>query len=376
MTTLDRCEPSLPADWYFDAGHYQRELDAIWYTQWICIGRKEEFPKSGDYRVIHLGTQQIVVTRDNDDWRAFHNTCRHRGSTLCENDTGHFRNGRVVCPYHVWTYSLAGELVATPKRLETDDFKMQDYSLYNVHIDSWGGFLFINLADKPQQTLAEFLGNEAPRVANWPLADMVSVHQDSHILECNWKIFWENYSECYHCPKMHPELCKIVPIYKEALIARSDKPGWEPEYDGDPGEPLVAEGMHTWSMDGQSSLPVFESLSAEEIAAGMTFATFAPTMFVALHQDYARAVHMLPRGPEQMELVVNWLVLPETRDNYSDEVLRVLELGKLVVAQDAKGCELNQRGLHSTRHQSGVLVPQEHGVWEFHEWVRALLHQK
>ena len=105
----------------------------------------------------------------------------------------------------------------------------------------------------------------------------------------------------------------------------------------------------------------------------MTFATFTPTMFVVVHRDYARSVRIVPIGPEKTELVVDWLLLPETRDKFADEIPHMLELPRRVVAQDGKACELNQAGLHSLRHDAGVLVPQEHGVWEFHEWLRERL---
>lgn len=373
MSVLDRCEPTIPAEWYFDPTQFTREINAIWYHEWVCIGRAEDWPNEGDYRAVRIGTQNIIVTRDGDGWHAFHNTCRHRGSILCEANSGRFRNGRIVCPYHAWTYGLDGKLLATPHRLKTDDFDPANYSLYAVAIGEWGGYVFINLDEHPRQAFEEFLGDEAKRVAHWPLADMVSVQQDRHPLACNWKIFWENYMECYHCPKVHPELCHVVPVYKKALIARHDEPGWTPEKDGDTGEPTVAEGMHTWTLDGQSRLPIIDGLTKEEQEAGMTFATFTPTMFVVVHRDYARSVRVVPIGPEQTELVVDWLLLPATRDAYADEIPHMLGLARRVVAQDGKACELNQAGLRSLRHESGVLVPQEHGVWEFQEWLRERL---
>jgi Rieske 2Fe-2S family protein len=122
---LTRLQPGLPAGWYRDPEHYQRELDAFWYAKWIAVAREEEIPATGDWRLVRLGTQRLVLLRDEaGGLRAFHNTCRHRGSVLCTEDKGSFARRRIVCPNHAWTYDLEGRLVATPRRMETADFDM------------------------------------------------------------------------------------------------------------------------------------------------------------------------------------------------------------------------------------------------------------
>jgi Rieske 2Fe-2S family protein len=105
----------------------------------------------------------------------------------------------------------------------------------------------------------------------------------------------------------------------------------------------------------------------------MTFASFTATMFVVAHPDYVRSVRVYPRGPEAIELVTDWLLPPDVEDTHGDQVERMLQLGQLVIEQDGRACELNQRGIKSRRHDHGVLVPQEYALWEFHEWLRARL---
>lgn len=359
MSQLQELKATLPSDWYFDPNHYFRELEAIWYRDWVCVGRQEDIPNPGDYFVAEVGTQRLIVTRNADgDPRVFHNTCRHRGSTICSIASGHFRNSRIICPYHTWTYDLDGELQATPSRVETDDFNPLNFSLYRVHIDSWGGFLFINLSDQPTNSLTDFLGEEAEVLESWPLAKMTSVHQERAVLACNWKVFWENYSECYHCPRVHPELCKVVPIYKKGLVEYED------------GPPRVGDGLSTWTLDGQHAMPAMDGLDSSQQSLGMSFASFTGSMFVVGHPDYVRSVRLLPRGPESVELTVDWLLLPEIAAAYPDQIEHTVKFGRLVVEQDGQACELNQQGLKSSRHESGVLVPQEYYLWEFHEWLR------
>ncbi len=371
MALLTEAKPTLPSTWYYDPAHYELELNTIWYQDWVCVGRLDEIPNPGDYLSVTIGNQRLVVTRSvNMRFKVFHNTCRHRGSILCNSERGHFRNERIICPYHTWTYSLDGALLATPNRVETDDFDTREYSLYEVHSDTWGGFIFVNMQEEPKNSLSEFLGREAEYLANWPIADMVSVQQDRMAVACNWKIFWENYSECYHCPRVHPELSRIVPVYKKGLLNSGDDKDWRPEYVGDDGRPRVAKGLHTWTRDGKSSLPPIDGVSNDERRAGMTFASFTACMYVVGHPDYVRSVRLLPTGPESVELIVDWLLLPGVAESHASELEHLFELGRLVVEQDGAICEVNQDGLRSLRHEVGVLVPQEHALWEFHEWLR------
>ena len=371
MTDSPKTLPTLPTEWYLDPEHYARELEAIWYRDWVCVGRLEQIPRTGDYFLAEIGTQQVIVTRDADGApRGWHNTCRHRGSVLCTASTGRFRNGRIICPYHTWTYGLDGTLLATPFRVDSSDFDPADYPLYDVAVGSWGGFIFICLDEEPQQSLEAFLGEEGEQLSSWPLEDLVVVREEVANLECNWKIFWENYSECYHCPRVHPELCKVVPLYGDAVADHHQLPDWQPASKGDHGEPVVGDGMKTWTLDGQSGLPEFEGLDADKKAAGMWFASFTGSMFVVGHPQYVRSVRLRPMGPERVQLIVSWLLLPGTAEQYPDELEHMVGLSRLVVEQDGNACELNQRGLHSRRHREGVLVPQENWIAEFHRWLR------
>jgi Rieske 2Fe-2S family protein len=374
VAALNEVRNSLPSSRYYDAAHYERELDAIWYRDWVCVGREEAVPSPGDYFVAGLGDQSIIVTRNAEGrLRAFHNTCRHRGSVLCRKSSGRFRNARIVCPYHTWTYSTDGELLATPGRVASEGFDNGDYRLYEAHVESWRGFIHINLADEPELDLVTQLGDEATNLANWPLESLRTVHREVRPVACNWKVFWENYSECYHCPRIHPELCRVMPAYGQAVVTLQDLPDWGPAFDGDTGSARVGDNKRTWTFDGQSELPDMPGPTEDERAAGVTFASFTASMFIVAHPDYVRTVRVVPTGPESTDLVAEWL-LPAEQADISAEVLEpILAFPKTVMQQDAEVCELNQRGLRSRRHVQGVLVGQEGSLWEFHEWLRQRL---
>ena len=119
--TLQKVRPSLPASWYCDPDHYQFELEKIWYREWVCVGHVDALQRSGDYFTTTIGDQSIIVTRaKNGAICAWYNTCTHRGSRLCTSLNGRFPHGRIICPYHTWTFSTDGELLATPNRIETN----------------------------------------------------------------------------------------------------------------------------------------------------------------------------------------------------------------------------------------------------------------
>src|SRR6185503_19716985 len=248
---LERLEAGLPAPWYHDPAHYARELEAFWYRRWIAVLREEELPSPGDWRVARIGSQQIVVLRDDaGKLKAFHNTCRHRGSILCTKEQGRFERSRIVCPYHSWTYDLAGRLIATPRRMETPDFDRKDFPLYEVAVDAWGGFVFLNLGNKAVKNETADLqkrfrnyGFENLRIGKRVVADV----------KANWKLLGENFSECFHCPPVHPELCRVVTAYQQAGAW-----GLKKEFSSGPE---FKAGASTLTLDGTSRCPPFSNLT-------------------------------------------------------------------------------------------------------------------
>src|SRR5258706_1975643 len=167
---LQRLEAGLPAAWYHDPAHYQQELEAFWYRGWVVVAREAELAATGDWRTVRVGTQSMVLVRDEDQIRAFHNTCRHRGSVLCTEEQGSFARKRIVCPYPSWTYDLAGQLVATPRRMETPDFRLADFRLYPTAVASWGGFIFVNLAGRDAPPLD--VGELEPQFERYRLGEL------------------------------------------------------------------------------------------------------------------------------------------------------------------------------------------------------------
>ena len=374
---LGLTEPAatLPAAHYYDPAQYLRELSQVWYRNWIYICRASELGAPRSFRTLALGDQSLLVVRGDDGvLRAFHNTCRHRGSALCRTEAGRFPPAGIVCPYHAWRYNFRGELQQASSRLAGDGFDLRDYPLYGLPAMEWQGFVFAALTADPPP-FASSIDVPLERLDNWELGKLVIGHRMSKTIECNWKVFWENYNECLHCPGVHPRLSQLVPIFGRALMEQREDPSWQDHAGGDDPQYVggLRRGALSWTMDGRPVGVPFPRLTAEERAAGHTYLTCLPSMFLAAHVDYVRVVRLLPLAPERTSMSIEFLFRPETLADPALDLSRAIEFTDIVMSEDAAICEVNQRGLHALPHAAGVLMPEEYVVRQFQDWVRGQL---
>lgn len=364
---LDHCPPTLSSQWYLDPAIFRREQKEIWARNWIYACRDAEIGVMTVKRVAIAGEPLILVRDGEGQLRAFHNVCRHRGAELCAASENRLASRLLVCPYHRWSYDLSGRLVRTPYVSMTGDFKPEDHALFPVAVTVWNGFVFLCLAeDPPPFDRAPDLGVGA--LDAWPMGDLVTGHVLTKTIACNWKIFWENYNECLHCPGIHPELCATVPVYARGYMAPNEAPDWDPQSPA-PSRTL-REGVESWTVDGKPCGPVFPTLTPTQRDEGHRFVTLLPSLFIVAHVDYVRAVSLRPIGPDQTELRAEWLFMPETLAAPDFDLDNVTAFATTVLMQDAAACEMNQRGLASSRYRHGTLMPQEFDVHRFQQWVR------
>ncbi len=366
---LATATPTLPHSWYLEPSHPAQELERIWYRDWIYAGRASLWAREGDYRVLTIGTRRVIVLRDpRGSLQAFLDSCRHRGSALCSADSGRFATGRITCPYHQWSYGLDGSLLATPRRPALAGFDPADHGLQRVALYDWRGFVFVNLDAAAAQGFDDAFAVEMAGLGSWPLERLQIAHRETHVKAFNWKVFWDNYLECVHCPGVHPQLCDLVPVYGTGQLRLDDAPGVAgPAADV---EPRLRDGARSWTPDGQCRLPEFTALDPQAIAPGMRFGTFVPSMFVVAHRDYVRTVSVRPRDVAHTEVSIEWLVHPDA-DVSAIDMTHLTSVGRTVVLEDARVSEFAQRGMTSRPDASGVLMPQEYDVRAFQAWVAA-----
>ena len=258
-------EPALPSSWYRSSEVWAAEKERIFCREWLCIGREEQLANEpGAFRLLDILGESVILVRNRErQLRAFYNTCRHRGSRLCQEPApggaaahlaGGIRAGRITCPYHQWSYDLDGRLVGAPHMAGVAGFDKAQFGLYPVGVASWGGFIFLNLTPAAAVPLPQQLGAIPDRIARYPLAELRIGHSIRYEVAANWKVLCENYNECYHCAGVHPELCEVVPAFRERGGAGLD---W---LSGIPHR----TGAYTFTSSGTTHRRPFPTLSEEE----------------------------------------------------------------------------------------------------------------
>src|SRR5262249_47828094 len=141
---------TLPARYYTDPKVFRQEIESFYAQMWVCAGRADTIPKPGDYFVREIAGENIIILRDfTGAIRAFFDVCRHRGTRMCDASEGNF-GGRIMCPYHNWTYGLDGRLLGAP-HMDGVGFLRENYSLNHVQVGLWDGHIFIHLGENPRQ---------------------------------------------------------------------------------------------------------------------------------------------------------------------------------------------------------------------------------
>ncbi len=205
-TLLDRhvAGLSLARPFYTDPDLFQADLELVWYRDWIFAAAVAELPKAGAYVTLQLGAYPVVVVRGVDDQiRAFHNVCRHRGQRLCAKPSG--QTVKLVCPYHQWTYETDGRLLWA--RDMGTDFDPSKHGLKSVHCATAAGMVFICLAEIAPDFAPVKAAADRYSAPHQPQALKVA-HQSRIVERGNWKLVLENNRECYHCAGTHPALCR------------------------------------------------------------------------------------------------------------------------------------------------------------------------
>jgi Rieske 2Fe-2S family protein len=340
-------ERTLPRAAYFSDDQFARERERIFAREWVCVGRADEVPETGDTLVVTVADESVLIVRDGDGRvRAFYNVCRHRGCQLVLAEGTAHAGTAIRCPYHAWTYAFDGTLRSAPFLEDGDGFTRADFPLHAVAAESWGGFLFVSLA--PERSLAEQLGAAPARLANYPLDTLRLAQRLRYEVAANWKVVLENYNECYHCAGVHPELCRIVPAFKYRGGS---------ELDWDRGIPH-ADGAWTFTRSGTSARAPFPSLNDDERTRHKGELIY-PNLMVSLSADHVAAFTLWPRSPTATTIVCDFLFSPEEMARPTFDPSDAVEFWDVVNRQDWTICEGVQRGMRSRKFESGFYAPME-----------------
>jgi len=360
---------TLPGKYYHSQEIYEEELQKIFCEKWLLAGRDEEIPEAGDYKLLEVGDESLIIVRTKSGGVvANFNVCRHRGTRLCVEASGHFESKNIQCPYHAWTYDLDGQLIASPMMQSLESFDKEAHHLHQASIHEWGGFIFVNLSRDPisfEEEMAPLLG----RFKNWNLSELRSAHTIEYEVKCNWKLILQNYQECYHCPGVHPLLSKHTP-YKSAQhdCVEGAVIGGFMELEND---------VKSMTMDGEPAGPPVGEVKGEDLRRVYYYSVF-PNMLLTPHPDFVLFHHIMPRGNGAIINTCHWLFHPDVlaNPNYKDSVQSAIDFWDLTNREDWAVCEQMQMGTKSRRFTRGTYSGQEDLLYALdQELLRILGHE-
>jgi choline monooxygenase len=336
---------TIPASWYTDLRVAELEKQNVFARTWQAIARTDQLSVNGQYVTANLAGEPIVVVRGSDGkLHAFFNVCRHHAMIVMNEPCGHAQHMR--CPYHGWTYSLEGELRGMTEFEGVRDFDRAQNGLVPVRVEIWENFVFVNL-DPHAASLPDFLGALVGLARPLGFANLKFVERRSYTLDCNWKVYVDNFLDGgYHVPHMHKGLNSVLD-YKNYTIENVDR------------------------CCVQSS-PVAVDTDSEASAAATRKGDRAfyfwqyPNFMLNWYEGYLDTNFVIPLAVDRCEVIFDFY-FGDTDASKMPYIQESIEVSERVQQEDIVICAGVQRGLGSRAYQAGRLsVRREAGEHLFH----------
>ena len=371
MTTFHRTVESyrhgattMPREYYTSPSILAEETEKIFSKYWHCIGRASAVPKPGDFvRRTVAGESLLLVHGRDGELRAFFNICRHRGTQLCTAASGQFSE-TIQCPYHAWTYMTDGRLIGAPHMNEVPGFSKADHGLHTAALAQWEGFVFVNLDPNPQP-FAEWFAPMIGRLSRFNLPGLKVGHSVTYDVKSNWKLVFQNYSECLHCPTIHPELSNVLPYQSGAndLI--------EGPFLG--GYMEIMAPNESATLTGRScGIMVSEAIAGDEQRRAYYY-SLMPNLLLSIHVDYVNYYLIHPVSVDRTIVESEWMFHPGNEGNPNFNPSDAIAFWDVTNRQDWDICERSQLGITSRRYEPGPYSPRESipAAWDL-EYLRMM----
>lgn len=333
---------TIPSSWYRDRRVLDAERRLVFGSTWQCIGRAEQVAEPGQFITAEIAGEPIVAVRDSDSrLRAFFNVCRHHAAAVVTEPCG--SASLLRCPYHGWTYGLDGSLKGTPDFTGVSNFDPHDHGLVCVQAEQWEQFIFVNLS-RTAPSVRDSWGEFCHRAESLRLGNLRFAERRTYELNCNWKVFVDNYLDGgYHVPYVHKSLNSVLD-YKHYAIE------------------CTGRGC-------LQSSPV-ESAGATEAALGETrrgaayYFWFYPNLMLNWYEGVLDTNLVLPLGVDRTQVIFDFYFAPDFGD---EAARRSVAVSEGIQDEDVAICEAVQRGLGSCAYRAGRLsVRREAGEHLFH----------
>ena len=346
---------SLPQEAYTSQAVFEWERAHFFEGSWTCMGRSTDLGSPGDRRAVRIGSESVLLVRGEEGaLKGYFNVCRHRGHELAPEGT--CSNAAVIkCPYHAWVYGLDGRLKGAPHFGPRKGFDRSDYPLVDVPVAEWHGWVFVNPSGDAGP-FEEHVGNLSEYIAPYQPERLECLAHHEYVVEANWKIIVENYHECYHCPQIHPELCRVTPPDSGLNVA--------PEGAWAGGTMDLMDHAETMSLTGESFGVPIPGLDAEQLRQVLYFGYF-PNLLMSPHPDYVMTHRIEPLSASQSRIECEWLFPPESSGRDDFDPSYAVEFWDITNQEDWGACEAVTRGAASRGYRQGPLAPAEDAVHDF-----------
>ncbi len=333
-----------PSGWYIDPRVHDLERERVFFKTWQAVGHAGEVAQAGDFFPVDLAGEPLVVVRGADgELRAFYNVCRHRGAVVA---CGAGQGARSLnCPYHGWVYGLDGKLCGGPPEFESvEGFERGTNGLVPVRVDTFGPFVFVNL-DPGAPALAEALGDLPARTAADALDRRAFAERRTYVVECNWKVYVDNYLEAYHVPHVHPSLNAVL-----------DYSSYVTETSG----PLVLQSSPTRPDAGDQGAYSTYAPAGSRACYWWVF----PAFMLNVYQDAMSGNSIRPLGPDRTLCVFDFFFAPSAGPR---AIRESIDASDAIQQEDMRICAAVQTGLRSRSYRAGrYSVARENGLRHFH----------
>jgi len=341
----------LPPRAFTDPGVLAWEMEHVFRRGWIGACHIDQIAGRGRFVMVELGGESVLIVADEDGLpRAFVNSCRHRGSRIVDAPEGTVR--RLTCPYHAWSYGFDGSLKNAPFTGELVDFDPACNGLKPVPLAVVEGIVLLDMSGAAPSP-AEHVGELRGHLAHYRLEELRRGARIAYDVEANWKLIAENYSECLHCPGVHPELNRLSHYLSGETIEGAGL------WCG--GSMTLAEGVETMATDGGHGRKPIEGVDLRSILYFLIF----PNTLVSLHPDYVMLHTLWPKSPDRTEVVCEWFFEPEAVSSPDFDPTDAVEFWDQVNREDWEVCALTQRGMGSPSFTPGRYTTQEDDVHTF-----------
>ena len=340
---------TLPGRYFTSPDIFAEETEKIFLQRWLCVGRESRIARPGQYSLQSIAGESVIVVRDRQQTiRAYYNVCRHRGTRLCEEREGQF-SGTIQCPYHAWTYTLDGQLVGAPSADTIEDFDKADWPLHAIAVATWEGFIFINLGADPEP-FADAFAPVMERFSRFNMPALAAHRRIDYELTCNWKLVVQNYSECHHCPLVHPALVKLsTPTSGENDLITGPFLG---------GYMDIVDESESLTLSGRTCGAMVGELPADDLKRVYYYSLF-PNVLLSLHPDYVMYHTIWPKDAGHTRVTCEWLFHPTTLQDPTFNPDDGVEFWDLTNRQDWHVCELSYAGVQSRSYTPGPYSRRE-----------------